>query len=779
MSTRPLEPGRAHPVSAVLAGVRDRSVPYELPAHHLVTHAVCVGMTGSGKTGLCLTLIEEALRSRVPTLLIDVKGDLANLLLTFPELAPAEFAPWIDPDDVARRGRTLDEVAAETARGWRDGLASWGLGAPDVAALRASTAVRVITPGTTACEPLHVLSSLETPSPLWSVDEEAARESLSSALSLLLRRIGRDGDGARSREHVLLAHLAERRLREGRPAALEDLVADLQRPPITRVGALTVDAFLPESERDAVAQDLNTLIASPTFATWRQGVALDVGAWLAPRPDGRTPAVIVSVAHLDDDDRALVLSLVLEQLLAWVRSLPGRSDLRALVLFDEVFGFIPPHPASPPTKRPLLALLKQARAFGVGLVLATQNPMDLDYKALSNAGLWFIGRLQTDADRARVVEGLSGAAVAADALDASALASVLKALPPRHFYVRDVRATGEPVVLEARWTLSWLRGPMTRQELRRLVGNAPRPAVAVPAAPPVPQPPPPATADAPRAPEGWRAWFAAPQPGADTAAWEYRPWVAATIVGHVRDARLGVHTTATIRAMAPLDAEGRPDTARGRVFDPRWFSAAQAPGARFAELPAALSRRGGTAAVERAIRDEVYRTLKVTVHQHKDLGLTSADGESLEAFAARCAAEAARQATAARAEVVARHAPKIQRATDKAEAARQALASLQQSSPVGGAVATAAALMRGGRRALQRLETQQDKLDARRQKLQSELADAEAAQREAALKRDADLADLARDAADYARGIETRALGVKRDDVAVTEIGVAWVPTAR
>lgn len=776
MSTRPLEPGRAHPVAAVLAGVRDRALPYVLPAHHLVTHAVCVGMTGSGKTGLCIALVEEALRSRVPTLLIDVKGDLANLLLTFPELSPAEFSPWIDPDDVARRGRTLDAVAAETAQGWRDGLAAWGLSAADVAALRASTAVRVITPGTTACEPLHVLSSLETPSPLWSVDEEAARESLSSALSLLLRRIGRDGDGARSREHVLLALLAERRLRAGQPAALEDLVADLQRPPIARVGALSVDQFLPASERDAVAQDLNTLIASPTFATWRQGVPLDVGAWLAPRPDGRTPAVIVSVAHLDDDDRALVLSLVLEQLLAWVRSLPGRSDLRALVLFDEVFGFLPPHPASPPTKRPLLALLKQARAFGVGLALATQNPMDLDYKALSNAGLWFIGRLQTDADRERVVEGLSGVGSSGGALDPGALASVLKALPPRHFYVRDVRASGEALVLESRWTLSWLRGPMTRQELRRLAGTPPRTA-ATPAAPP---PPPVAqTAAAPTPPEGWRVWFAALQHGAAPASWAYVPWVAATVVGHVRDARLGVHTTATIRAMAPLDADGRLDTARGRVFDPRWFAATPASGAAFVDLPAALARKGATAAIERAIRDEVYRTLKVHVHLHKSLGLTSADGEAPEAFMARCAAEAARRADASRTEAIARHAPRIQRATDKAEAARQALAALQQSSPVGGAVASAAALLRGGRRALQRLETQQDKLDARREKLRAELADAEAAQREAVLRRDAELADIAREAADVARGIETRALGVKRDDVSVTEIGVAWVPTAR
>jgi hypothetical protein len=234
-------------------------------------------------------------------------------------------------------------------------------------------------------------------------------------------------------------------------------------PPIAEIGALPINSFLKRKERQDLAAALNTLLASPSFASWRQGVPLDVGEWLAPR-DGRTPAVVVSVAHLDDDERALVLGVLFEDVLSWVRTLPGSSRLRALVVFDEVYGFLPPHPANPPTKRPLVALMKQARAFGVGVLVATQNPMDLDYRALSNAGFWALGRLQTDADRARVVEGISSDRRSA-ATNAQ-LGAVLRQLAPRWFVVRDTHVGGGPLLLHPRDTFSLLRGPMTRNEIR-------------------------------------------------------------------------------------------------------------------------------------------------------------------------------------------------------------------------------------------------------------------------------------------------------------------------
>ncbi|MEN9580939.1 MAG: hypothetical protein RJA70_3948, partial [Pseudomonadota bacterium] len=338
-----------------------------------------------------------------------------------------------------------------------------------------------LTPGSTAGEPLHVLSSLETPSAEWHRAPESARASLSAAVSLLLRLLGRDADPAKSREHVLLSVLAERRLKAGLPSHLEALLNDVLEPPLDRIGALPVDGFVSRKERAELAAALNTLLASPTFATWREGAPLDVGGWLSPR-DGKTPAVIVSVAHLDDDERALVLGVLLEEVLTWVRGLRGTKHLRALIVFDEVYGFLPPHPAKPPTKAPLVALMKQARAFGVGVLIATQNPMDLDYRALSNAGLWCVGRLQTDADRARVIEGLTHSVGAGT--NTAELTALTKRLTQRSFVMRDVHSDAGTVLIQPRWAMSFLRGPMTPNEIRRarMLAQAPS------ALPPTPQP---------------------------------------------------------------------------------------------------------------------------------------------------------------------------------------------------------------------------------------------------------------------------------------------------
>jgi hypothetical protein len=438
-----------------------------LPAEHLVTHGVVVGMTGSGKTGLVTVMIEEAARAKVPTLVIDVKGDLPNLLLSFPNFDPAVLEPWIERD---RDDMTKEEVhasAEQLAEKRRELLAEWQIGEPELGAYCAGTQVRVLTPGGTAGEPLHMLSSIERRSPRWDSDPEGARNALSAAVSLVLRLIGREPDPAKSREHVLLSVLAERRLAAGESADLNLLMEDVINPPIERIGALSVNVFLKKTERRSLAAALNSLLAAPTFANWRNGATLDVGEWLAPK-QGKTPIVVLSVAHLDDEERALVLGVVLEEVLSWVRTLPGSQRLRALVVFDEVYGFLPPHPANPPTKRPLVSMMKQARAFGVGVVVATQNPMDLDYRALSNAGLWCLGRLQTDADRARVLDGLAAAHGGEESSDD--LGNTLKRLAPRWFVVRNSHVNYPPVLLQPRYAISLLRGPMTRVEFRAARG---------------------------------------------------------------------------------------------------------------------------------------------------------------------------------------------------------------------------------------------------------------------------------------------------------------------
>ncbi|MDP3278239.1 MAG: DUF853 family protein [Deltaproteobacteria bacterium] len=442
-----------------------------VPVGDLLTHAVVFGMTGSGKTGLLLVLVEEVLRAGVPVLVLDIKGDLANLALGCHAQGPEAYEPFLpsqDPDVRQAQAQAL-------ARSRGDSLALWELSSRDALALHQGIALTIFTPGSDAGESLHLLSSLEHANPRWRTNPSEARHALSAAISLVLRVMGRDDDPARSREHVLLSLCAERRLLAGQGASLAALIEDLGAPPFERVGALALDEFVSGHERAALAAALNALLASPTFAMWRTGEGMDVGRWLSPREDRKTPAVIVSVAHLDDEARAHVLGIVLEEALSWTRSLPGTSDLRALIVLDEVYGLVPPHPANPPTRGPIVSLMKQGRAFGVGVVLATQNPMDVDYRTISNAGVWAVGRLQTDADRARVVEGLTGVRAPRKSARKSAeptLADTVKSLAPRWFVWRNAHRGEGSVLARSRDTLSWLRGPMTHADLsaRRRMG---------------------------------------------------------------------------------------------------------------------------------------------------------------------------------------------------------------------------------------------------------------------------------------------------------------------
>ena len=434
-----------------------------IPTQHLVTHAAIFGMTGSGKSGLVTVVIEEALSAGVPTIIIDVKGDLPNLLLTLPSFDPGLLAPWVEASGEKDPVANL-ELATKRSKERKQALAFAGIGETDLQKFCDTTSIRVIRPGATAGESLHVLSALERRSSRWDTDTESARNALSAAVSLVLRLLGRDPDPAKSREHVLLSVLAERRLVAGQNADIGSLMQDLTNPPMAQIGALSVNSFLKKRERSNLAAALNNLLASPTFCSWRRGASLDIADWVAPK-NGRTQAVIVSVAHLDEEERALVLGVLLEEILSWVRGLPGSERLKALIVFDEVYGFLPPHPANPPTKRPIVALMKQARAFGVGVVVATQNPMDLDYRALSNAGIWCIGRLQTDADRARVLDGLAGASQKGEESEAD-LARNVQRLAPRWFIIKDAHeASVGPILLQPRQTMSLMRGPMTRNEI--------------------------------------------------------------------------------------------------------------------------------------------------------------------------------------------------------------------------------------------------------------------------------------------------------------------------
>jgi len=456
--------------------IRDEILLYD--AKDLTTHAVCVGMTGSGKTGLCVSLLEEAAIDGIPAIAIDPKGDLGNLMLTFPELRPADFRPWIDPDEAARNGRTADEQASRTAELWRKGLAEWNQDGSRIARLREAADVSIYTPGASAGLPLAVLRSFAAPSAEVSADVDGLRERILSAVSGLLSLLGVDPDPVRSREHILLSTIVGHAWKQGRDLDLPTLIGDIQKPPFESLGVLDLESFFPAKERFELAMLLNNLIASPTFSAWREGEPLDVDR-LLHTPEGRPRISVLSIAHLSDTERMFFVTMLLNEVVSWVRSQPGTNSLRALLYMDEVFGFFPPS-AEPPSKRPMLTLLKQARAHGLGVVLATQNPVDLDYKGLSNAGTWFLGRLQTERDKARVIDGLEGASVASGSgFDRARMERILSGLGSREFLMNNVH-DDEPVLFHARWALSYLRGPLTRDQIGELMRERKAPSASAP-----------------------------------------------------------------------------------------------------------------------------------------------------------------------------------------------------------------------------------------------------------------------------------------------------------
>jgi hypothetical protein len=436
-------------------------------AKDLTTHAVCVGMTGSGKTGLCLSLLEEAAIDDIPALIVDPKGDLGNLLLTFPELDPDDFEPWIDPGEASRKGRTVRQHAEKTAALWTRGLGSWGQDGERIARLRERVDMSIYTPGSNAGLPLAVLKSFAAPSDAVLSEEDLLRDRVIGTVSGLLALLNIDADPVQSREHILISTILDRAWRKSEDLELATLIGAIQEPDFDRLGVMSLDAFFPPKDRVKLALKLNGLLAAPGFQSWLEGDPLDIERLLWTE-SGKPRLTILSIAHLSEAERMFFVTLVLNELLAWVRTQAGTSSLRALFYMDEVFGYLPPV-ANPPSKRPMLTLLKQARAFGVGLVLATQNPVDLDYKALSNAGTWFLGRLQTERDVARVLDGLQGASEpAGQAFDRQEIESILGGLKSRVFLMNNVH-DDEPVLFHTRWAMSYLRGPLTRTHIQTLM----------------------------------------------------------------------------------------------------------------------------------------------------------------------------------------------------------------------------------------------------------------------------------------------------------------------
>lgn len=434
----------------------------------LNTHAIVVGMTGSGKTGLCVTLLEEAALHNIPALMIDPKGDITNVLLHFPDLAPQDFQPWLDPDQARRADKTMEVFAAETAERWRTGLTDWGIDLNLIRTLKDSAHFAVYTPGSDAGIPISILASLKAPSIPWEENRELLREKISSTVTALLGLVGMDDvDPVRSREHILLSNIFEYAWSQGYDLDLGELIMQTQKPPFSRLGVFDINTFFPEKDRFNLAMLLNNILAAPAFQAWIEGQPLDIPTLLY-HPDGRPRHSVFYLAHLSDAERMFFITLLYSTVESWMRAQAGTNSLRAIIYFDEIFGYLPPV-RNPPSKQVMLRLLKQARAFGVSQVLVTQNPVDLDYKALSNTGTWLIGKLQTEQDKERLLDGLQGAT---GEIDRDVYNRLISALAKRVFLLHNIhRSDGpgnQPLLFQTRWAINYLAGPLTRTQIPAL-----------------------------------------------------------------------------------------------------------------------------------------------------------------------------------------------------------------------------------------------------------------------------------------------------------------------
>ena len=597
----------------------------------LVTHAACFGMTGSGKTGLCTVLLEEAAIDGVPAIIIDPKGDLGNLLLNFPELRGEDFAPWIPEGAAQQKGMTPAEYAQQQADLWRRGLAEWDQDGRRIARLRESADFTIYTPGSEAGVPVTMLKSFEAPPD--TGEAEMLREQVQSTVTSLLGMLGLDADPVRSRDHILLSLIFDHAWREGKSLDLPGLILQVQKPPVERVGVFDLDAFYPAKDRFQLAMTLNNVLASPGFASWLAGEPLDIGRMLYTAA-GRPRMSVFSIAHLSDAERMFFVATLLHRVVGWMRSQAGATSLRALLYMDEIAGYLPPV-ANPPSKPPLMTLLKQARAFGVGVVLATQNPMDIDYKAMSNMGTWFVGRLQTDRDQARVLDGLAGAVAGSGReFDRAAMERTLAGLGKRVFLLYNVHEEG-PATFQTRWALSYLPGPLTREQIRRLTSErGAQPAVASMA-----QAAAGGSASRPVVGPGIAEYFAplrgAPPRGASLV---YEPALAGFAEIHYSDARLQCDCVQEHGRWTPIDSGAAGvDWDEGQEFAvaPGDLESEPRAGAEFASLPGEAARPRNYAAWSRRFAQWIYTSQRLPLWRSPSLKVVSQPGETERDFRIR------------------------------------------------------------------------------------------------------------------------------------------------
>jgi hypothetical protein len=806
----------------------DQALLYE--PEDLTTHGVVVGMTGSGKTGLCIGLLEEAALNGVPALMIDPKGDITNTLLHFPDLLPQDFQPWVNPDEARRADQTIEQAAAQAAENWKNGLTQWGIEPERLAALKNAAHFAVYTPGSDAGIPVSILASLKSPGLDWESNRELLREKISGTVTALLGLVGlQDIDPVRSREHILLSNIFENAWKQGLDLQLDELILQTQSPPFQKLGVFDVNTFFPEKDRFGLAMLLNNILAAPAFQTWIEGQPLDIPSLLYG-DDGRPRHSVFYIAHLNDAERMFFVTLLFSAIEAWMRTQSGTTSLRALLYFDEIFGYMPPL-SNPPSKQPMLRMLKQARAFGVGLLLVTQNPVDLDYKGLSNTGSWFIGKLQTDRDKQRLLDGLQGAL--AGGMDRSAYDKLISGLGKRVFLMHNVH-NKEPLLFQTRWAMNYLAGPLTRTHIpalnalagARLEPEIPSQATATapaaqasaaktvePATAPA-QVRPPVTAAQPRSPgsatrpaipgsiaeyflphnltlsEAFEAVGKTPPAGLKTQGLIYRP----AILGQARvrflnrKYDLDHEETRSVLVSTP-DRRGviRWEEFPAAPLDPKQLDDGPAPEARFASLDAPFSDAKTLASLERDFADWAYRAIQIIVRANETLKVYAGPQVTQAEFRTLCS-DAARQGREAEAKKVdAAYDKKLAALQDKLAREQREMAqdeaehSQRKMEEMGSAAETLLGLF-GGRKSSRRLSGSLSKRrmteQARADVQESRDAIEEMKKQIAAIEQEkAQALEQVNDRwGEIANQVDEIELAPLKKDVLIDLFGVAWVP---
>lgn len=810
--------------------VKDEVIYYD--SRDLTTHGLVLGMTGSGKTGLCIALLEEAILDGIPAIIVDPKGDIGNLLLNFPELKPSDFEPWIDADEAIRKGSDVPGYAAKKAEQWKNGLADAGITPERMERLKRAAEYTILTPGSSSGTPVNILASLRAPQGGFEGSEEALREQITGTVSALLSLAGIDAEPVKSPEHVLISNIFEHNWRAGKDLSLEDIIMQVQEPPFDKLGVLPLDKYFPEKDRFGLAMQLNSVIAAPSFSVWLEGAPMDIQNLLYT-PEGKPRVSIFYTAHLNDTERMFVMTLVLEQLLSWMRNQSGTSSLRALLYIDEIFGYFPPV-QNPPSKQPLMRLLKQARAFGLGVLMATQNPVDLDYKGLSNVGSWFIGRLQSEGDANRIISGLKEAAASTD-LDLPQVKQLIASIKPRVFLLRNIHDEGKVTLFYSRWAISYLAGPLTRQQISVLMANrqAPSSPVAAPAAaysapaaaafsapqaiPGVPVAE--VAASGPELPRGFgsskpaaagvdefflpvnvrqedaiRAWEADYRGRADdasAASLAYEPVLLAQVSVRYDDRKSQIRAERDYAFhIRDLDNSGfiEWDEYRAAPIDRRDFDSTPRSGAIFGEVPVALNDAKRLRELEGDLVDVLYRKYPLEIQHHPALGVYARPKDDPGAFEAALRQKARELRDSEVDKATQRMDKDIDRLQDKLQK-KEAELRKDQTKASSGTTQTLTAVAEGvlglfsGRRTttalskIGRATGRKTELDASVKETEAEIAaiNKEIDDRKAIFQQEMDEIQRRADAA--VEGVQPYTITPLKKDIQVVVFGLGWVPS--